>query len=47
MPSKRNPKNLGMATVALADPKVGALLKVIDEAQKFIAKPRRRKRKRC
>jgi hypothetical protein len=43
---KRNAKNLGMAIVALADPKAGAILKVIDEAQKFIATPRRRKRKR-
>ncbi len=46
MPSKRNAKNLGIAIVALADPKAGALLKVIDEAQKFVAKPRRKRRKR-
>ncbi len=42
MPSRRNAKNLGMAIITLADPKAGALLKVIDEAQKFVAKPRRR-----
>jgi hypothetical protein len=35
-----------MAIIALADPKAGAILKVIDEASKFVASPRRRKRRR-
>jgi len=49
MRRKGNAKDLGIAIVALADPKAGAVLKVIDEAQKFLAPTRtkkRRKRKR-
>ena len=43
---KRNAKNLGIALVTLADPTTGAMLKVIDETQKFLRPPRRRRRKR-
>jgi hypothetical protein len=43
---RSNAKNLTIALVTLADPKAGAMLKVIDEAHKFLKPPRRRKRRK-
>jgi hypothetical protein len=43
---RKSAKNLGMAIISLAHPPTGALLKVLDEAQKFVAQPRRKRKRR-